>query len=410
MLKFNILEYEGHDSRHELLLHRFPVNKRDNTLRAWDAADEFLINDIQESVSIDKLKHISIINDSFGSITCALAVLYPDAAINTYNDSYMGARGIEHNLTKNNLETTNIKFLNSLDLQQLPKERSDLIVLKIPRTHAYLDYILACVSKAMISHNAKFVSGAMVKLVTSATLKIFDYYFSDTKTSLARKKARLINANLVIDKTASQPLKLTKTINDSQLDFALTNYPNVFCREQIDIGARFFLPYLPKPEEGQKVIDLGCGNGVLGISIIKQYLADQKVVADNPPKVIFVDESYMAIESAKSSSANFLHSEQTSLVEFHIDHCLSDYLENKEHHNSVDKVVCNPPFHQQNSMLDDIAWQMFVDSKKALKRGGELLVVGNRHLDHRVKLTKLFGGCKIVGTNNKFTVFSATKK
>ncbi|MGB3727351.1 MAG: methyltransferase, partial [Glaciecola sp.] len=63
----------------------------------------------------------------------------------------------------------------------------------------------------------------------------------------------------------------------------------------------------------------------------------------------------------------------------------------------------------QNTVIDDIAWQMFLDAKRVLRPGGELRIVGNRHLDHRVKLSKLFGGCKVVASDKKFVVLKAIK-
>ncbi len=72
-------------------------------------------------------------------------------------------------------------------------------------------------------------------------------------------------------------------------------------------------------------------------------------------------------------------------------------------------MLCNPPFHQQNAVTDHIAWQMFNDAKKVLRPGGELRIVGNRHLDYHEKLKRLFGGSKLLGSNKKFVVLSAKK-
>jgi 16S rRNA (guanine1207-N2)-methyltransferase len=74
-------------------------------------------------------------------------------------------------------------------------------------------------------------------------------------------------------------------------------------------------------------------------------------------------------------------------------------------------VVCNPPFHQQQAITDHIAWQMFCDAKHVLRTGGQLMVIGNRHLGYDVKLTRLFGkqNVKLVTSNNKFVILQATK-
>ncbi|MGI9275258.1 MAG: methyltransferase [Endozoicomonas sp.] len=37
--------------------------------------------------------------------------------------------------------------------------------------------------------------------------------------------------------------------------------------------------------------------------------------------------------------------------------------------------MCNPPFHQQNTVGDQIAQRMFSDAHKVLKSGGEMRIV-----------------------------------
>ena len=75
----------------------------------------------------------------------------------------------------------------------------------------------------------------------------------------------------------------------------------------------------------------------------------------------------------------------------------------------IDIVLCNPPVHQQNAITDHIAWQMFKDAKSVLQNGGQLFVVGNRHLDYPNKLKRLFGNATTVATNQKFSILSAIK-
>ena len=73
----------------------------------------------------------------------------------------------------------------------------------------------------------------------------------------------------------------------------------------------------------------------------------------------------------------------------------------------IDLILCNPPFHQSNTVGDQIAWQMFKQSNKALKQGGKLWIVGNRHLSYHVKLKRLFGNCRTIASNKKFVILEA---
>ncbi|MEC8208156.1 MAG: methyltransferase, partial [Pseudomonadota bacterium] len=113
--------------------------------------------------------------------------------------------------------------------------------------------------------------------------------------------------------------------------------------------------------------------------------------------------SYMAVESAKFNITHNLPA-QLDQCEFVQNDCLTDFQPD-----SVDLVLCNPPFHQAQAVTDHIAWQMFKQAIQTLKHGGELRIIGNRHLDYHEKLKRMFGNCKLLGSNKKFVVLSATK-
>ena len=76
---------------------------------------------------------------------------------------------------------------------------------------------------------------------------------------------------------------------------------------------------------------------------------------------------------------------------------------------SVDAVISNPPFHDDHALGDEVAWSIFTGARRALRDGGELRIVGNRHLDYHVKLKRIFGNVEVVASNPKFVVLSSTR-
>jgi 16S rRNA G1207 methylase RsmC len=52
---------------------------------------------------------------------------------------------------------------------------------------------------------------------------------------------------------------------------------------------------------------------------------------------------------------------------------------------------------------------MMNQARRALAPGGELRVVGNRHLGYHSKLGRLFGRCRPVAADRRFVVLSAVK-
>ncbi len=90
------------------------------------------------------------------------------------------------------------------------------------------------------------------------------------------------------------------------------------------------------------------------------------------------------MESAKQNLADNLGEERQ--IQVIANNCLDNFKQD-----STDLVLCNPPFHQGLAITDHIAWQMFCDAKRVLNTGGQLIVIGNRHLSYDVKLARLFG-------------------
>ena len=74
---------------------------------------------------------------------------------------------------------------------------------------------------------------------------------------------------------------------------------------------------------------------------------------------------------------------------------------------SVNLVLVNPPFHDDRVVGDDVAWSMFTDAHKVLDPGGQLVVVGNRHLAYHAKLKKIFGQVETVAATSKFVLLRA---
>ena len=108
----------------------------------------------------------------------------------------------------------------------------------------------------------------------------------------------------------------------------------------------------------------------------------------------------MAVASARE---NFIRAHgKHRPAEFQVGDCLQGVAAT-----SRDLILLNPPFHQQHGVGDTVAWRMFQQARQALDNGGELRVVGNRHLGYHAKLKKLFGNCELVASNNKFIVLSS---
>ena len=376
----------------QLQLDRYPPEQKTRSLQAWDAADELLIRYVTAQADTISTPLV-LLNDQFGALACALH----QYGVVQWSDSYLSMLATRHNLTQNGLAA--ITQIDSMSACPAIGQ----VLLKLPANHSYLRYQLRQL-KAQLAPGAKVIAAAKAKDIHANLLSIFAEEIGPVSASLTEKKCRLItavhDATLVSPAKPAFPLRWQVQLNQQNVDGTLTtrdiplvNEANVFSREQLDVGARFFLQHLPSIQSGQRVIDLGCGNGVIGLAVLLQQPAAQ---------LCFTDESFMAIASARQ---NVEHNFSVADTQYVVDDCLASQADL-----SADFILCNPPFHQQNAVTDHIAWQMFADARRVLKVGGALRIVCNRHLDYGSKLSRLFGGCIHIASNAKFSVLEAIRR
>lgn len=373
-------------------LKRYPLRNNDS-LRAWDAADEYLLHHLFENKLPHREQRVLIVNDSFGALCVPLAQCSPDV----FSDSFIAQQSIQQNTLYNECEEVKIKFINSTD-----KLNSfyDIVVIKLPKNQALLEDQLYRIKQHTTAETIIIAAG-MVKAVHRSTLQLFEAVIGPTTTSLARKKARLIFSHRDMTLT-NNTTPYPKSYHLNEYNLTVANHANVFSRQKLDIGTRFFLENMPSGCNNKDVIDLGCGNGLLGV-----IFASKNAGA----RLKFIDESYMAVASAKINYDHLIEGQTASsdiqtqgCAEFIVADCLAGIGED-----SVDLILNNPPFHQSTAVGDHVAWQMFTESKKVLRNGGELWVIGNRHLGYHTKLKRLFGNCETVASNQKFVLLRARK-
>lgn len=375
----------------DFLLKRFPQREKE-LLRAWDAADEYLLQHLAENQLLQAGMSLPIVNDTFGGLSIPLYKYQPLVT----TDSFLSMQGIVENALANNIAEDAITVIDSLQAPaEILKKSADIILLKIPKSLAMLEDQLHRI-RPVCDAATKIIAAGMTKNIHISTMALFEKILGSTKTSLARKKSRLILCEFDENLTVAEnpyPNKYQLDFKLDDVDMEIVNHAGVFSREKLDIGTRLFLENLPVGEQYKTIVDLGCGNGVVGLlAAIKNPAAS----------LVFTDQSYMAIESAISNFVAVF--DETRDAEFLQTDCLQG-IEDE----SISLILCNPPFHQDNAINDDVAWQMFSEAKAALQNKGELWVIGNRHLGYHAKLKHLYGQCDVVASNKKFTLLKATK-
>jgi hypothetical protein len=122
-----------------LNLKRFPETDDVNPLQAWEAADEYLLQQLDET---EIRGPVLILNDAFGALGCALAEHTPYSI----GDSYLSELATRENLRHNDIEESSVKFLDSTaDYPQAP----GVVLIKVPKTMALLEQQLRALRKVV---------------------------------------------------------------------------------------------------------------------------------------------------------------------------------------------------------------------------------------------------------------------
>ncbi|MGY2172750.1 methyltransferase [Pseudomonas gingeri] len=356
--------------------------QQNEPLQAFDAADQYLLDHLAAQ-AVPRDTRVLVLNDSFGALAASLE---GHVQLTSSGDSFLAALGLEKNLVRNGKTFDAVRHVPASEALDGPFDR---VLIRVPKTLALLEEQLIRL-QGQLAPGAQVVAAAMVKHLPRAAGDLLERYVGPVQASLAVKKARLLIATPEARAAIGSPYPTRYTLDQPAIE--LLNHANVFCREGLDIGTRAFLPHLPGNLGNARVADLGCGNGVLAIASALQ----------NPQAhYTLVDESFMAVQSARENWQAILGDREVTVR-------ADDGLAGQAAQ-SLDVVLCNPPFHQQQVVGDFLAWRMFQQAREALVVGGALYIVGNRHLGYHSKLARLFRGVEQVAATPKFVILKARK-
>ncbi len=356
--------------------------RRDDPLQAFDAADEYLLQQVAEG-GLAPATRVLVLNDAFGALAVSLA---GHAQVTSSGDSHLAALALAANLARNGLAADAVTFVPASEATDGP---FDLVLIRVPKTLALLEEQLIRLH-GQLAPDAQVIAGGMLKHLPRAAGDLLERHIGPVQASLAVKKARLLSAT-----PASRPAVASPYPSRYRLDappLTLVNHANVFCREGLDIGTRAFLPHLPQGLGQARVADLGCGNGVLALAC---------ALANPEAQFTLVDESYMAVQSAQENWTAAFGERPVAIR-------AADGLADQPPR-SLELILCNPPFHQQQVVGDFLAWRMFQQARAALSEQGELWLVGNRHLGYHVKLRRLFRRVEQIAATPKFVILKAVQ-
>ena len=165
----------------------------------------------------------------------------------------------------------------------------------------------------------------------------------------------------------------------------LETAPGLFSPRKIDAGTAAMLSCVEFSED-DKVLDLGCGYGVVGIYAARRI---------DPSRIYLLDNDAAAVALARRNA------DQNEVTGVHV--LVGDGF-NGFSEAGFTLILCNPPYHSDFSLAKHFIQKGF----NRLKIGGKLWMVTKREPWYRKKLRSIFGDVKLHRAGS-YTVFEATK-
>lgn len=166
----------------------------------------------------------------------------------------------------------------------------------------------------------------------------------------------------------------------------LQTEPGLFAPRAADAGTLAMLSLITfQPDD--KVLDLGCGYGLVGLVAARHVPPSQVYLLDNDP---------VAVETARANAARNGVPELSVLLS----EGFADTLET-----GFSKIISHPPYHVDFSVPKHFIEKGF----NRLQLGGTMWMVTRRLDWYRNKLSAIFGGCRVHEADGYF-VFEATKR
>ena len=256
-----------------------------------------------------------------------------------------------------------------------------------PKSKMRENMFWAWLSASMPESSRIYVVGANRGGIKSAAKRMKNVCVDVAKIDSAAH-ASLYQGNLIAGGTFALSY-FAQTLPVSSGDFVaqLYHYPGVFSASRLDAGTQMLLSVFPIVEAGQRVLDFGCGNGVISC---RAAWAGAQVTA--------TDVDYFALLSTCRNLAQFSTSFEV-LPSDGVPQGLATF----------DHIISNPPFHQGLAENRNLGRKFIRDAWGQLQPGGLLTFVGNRHLGYEQVLHTLPTSLNVLAEDSQYRVFQVRK-
>ncbi|MBU2894179.1 methyltransferase [Colwellia sp. D2M02] len=313
-----------------------------------------------------------------------LITLNESAKVSCYNTNFIDHQALTHK--HGSRIHNNFTCVYESELQH------DLVIIAFPKSKAELNFTLAMIAPFLTAETKILIVGEKKGGIQSTPKLTANFLEHCQKVDSARHC--FLFAGLMNENKRSVPFKLESwykhyAITVDGIELAIASLPGVFSQEKLDIGTALLLSNLPKELTG-KILDFGCGAGVISCFIAKKY---------SNVELSLLDVSALALASAEKTLA--LNNINATVFP---SNSLSEVTNTYQH------IVSNPPFHQGVNTNYQATETFLSGIHKNLKKKGSITIVANSFLRYQPIMEQYIGCTSVITKAQGFTIYHASKR
>nr|WP_086940083.1 16S rRNA (guanine(1207)-N(2))-methyltransferase RsmC [Thaumasiovibrio occultus] len=320
-------------------------------------------------------RHVLVLGEWDGLLPSEL--LSSAASVKVFTTNYLHYQQLQNRYPTEFAASISSEFLDGVDQ----------VLLYWPKSKAEAEYLLAMSVGQLPKGTEVCIVGENRGGVRSAD-KMMAKYGTVTKRDSARR------CSFYWGMTDAEPRQFELSTWFKQyplslggVDLTVYSLPGVFSHGEFDLGTQLLLNNLP--ELNGKILDFGCGAGLIG-AWMKARFSDIDVT--------LVDISALAIESARQT-----------LRQNGLDGTVKASNIYSDIDVKFDAIVSNPPFHAGLKTSYSATETLLEQAPVNLTETGQLVIVANRFLQYPPIIETGFGHCNTLASGQGFNIYFAQK-
>ena len=351
---------------------------------------------LAENTRLHPGDNILLIGSHHGALGTFLASHLLEGTLSIIDNSYIALK-----MTKKTLSINDIHNVNIISSIELPVDDHYLyhsVLVQTPKSRKLARRWLIQAYNALMVGGYGYIAGPNslgIKSIIKDASEIFG-----NSSILAYKKGNRIAQLVKNAKPAPNPdwafepgiapgTWVEFSISVSNHRFQIRSLPGVFSYDRLDEGTSMLLSVCDIAK-GAKVLDMGCGYGILGMFAAHQGAG----------WVDLIDNDLLAIAASKAT----LEQNQITNTTVIAGDLLSSIGTSK-----YDLILSNPPFHAGRAVDYQIAEAIIMQSFQALIQGGQIIIVANKFIQYDDLIKRTFGNVTVLASSGKFHVLSGRK-